>query len=89
MTPLLIFSGVPAPVAVATSAAQVTASASSSALGAWRKSLIDPKLALLLVGGGFAGTIIGIALFNMLRRLGQLDLVITLSYIALLGTVGR
>ncbi len=31
---------------------------------------------------------IGIALFNMLRRLGQLDLVITLSYIALLGTVG-
>jgi uncharacterized protein len=88
MTPLLIFSGVPASVAVATSAAQVTASGSSSALSAWRKTLIDPKLASLLVGGGFIGTIIGIALFNMLRRLGQLDFVITLSYIALLGTVG-
>lgn len=88
LTPLLIFSGIPPAVAVASTTAQVVASSSSAALSYWRRQLIDLKLASVLVVAGVIGSTIGVTIFVLLRRLGQLDLLISFGYVTLLGTVG-
>ena len=88
MTPLLIFIGIPPAVAVATEAAQIAASSMTGALAYWRRRALDVKLGTVLLVGGIIGTVLGVAFFNAMRRLGQLELVIVLSYITLLGGVG-
>jgi uncharacterized membrane protein YfcA len=45
-------------------------------------------MAGLLLAGGLAGSVVGVLLFAQLKKLGQLDLVISLSYVGFLGTVG-
>jgi hypothetical protein len=45
-------------------------------------------MGLVLVMGGLVGSAIGIWLFGLLRRLGQIDLSISLAYVLFLGTVG-
>jgi len=45
-------------------------------------------LALMLLAAGVVGTATGVWLFTMLRAVDQLDLVIGLSYVTLLGAVG-
>jgi uncharacterized membrane protein YfcA len=88
LTPLLIFSGIPPIVAVATVAAQVVASSTSGALSYWRRRLIDVKLAAVLAGAGVVGSAIGVRLFSLLQDIGQLDLIVSMSYATLLGSVG-
>jgi uncharacterized membrane protein YfcA len=88
MTPLLIFIGVSPAVAVATVSSHIAASSFSGALSYWRRKALDLALALMLLVGGFAGTAAGVWLFTLLRSVGQLDLVIGLSYVILLGSVG-
>lgn len=88
MTPLLIFSGIPAAVVIASEASQIAATAFSGALSYWRKKLIDFKLGGVLISGGIAGTVVGVWVFSLLQRVGQLDLVIAISYVLLLGTIG-
>jgi uncharacterized protein len=88
LTPLLIFVGVPAPVAVATSSVHIAASSVTGALTYWRRNALDVKLGSVLVVGGVFGTFLGVLFFNQMRRLGHLDLVITLAYVTLLMSVG-
>ena len=88
MTPLLIFSGIPSTVAVATTLSHVTASSMSGALAQWRKPAIDFVMAGVMLGGGIFGTLFGVWLFALLRKQGQMDLTVSLSYVILLGTVG-
>ena len=88
LTPLLIFLGVPAPVAVGTGANQVVASSVSGVLAHWRRGNVDVMMAGVLVAGGLVGAVFGVWLFALLRRVGQIDLVISLSYVILLGTLG-
>jgi uncharacterized membrane protein YfcA len=88
MTPLLIFIGITPAVAVATVASHIAASSFSGAISYWRRRAIDPALATVLLCGGIAGTALGVGTFTYLRSLGQLDLMIALSYVALLTTVG-
>jgi uncharacterized membrane protein YfcA len=88
LTPLLIFSGVPAPVAVASVTGQVAAASTSGALSYIRRQSIDLHLSLYLVLSGVIGAFIGVATFAALRAAGQLDLVISLGYVVLLGFVG-
>jgi uncharacterized membrane protein YfcA len=88
LTPLLIFSGVPPVVSVATVTSQVVASSVSGALSYWRRKLIDLKLAAVLSASGIVGSGLGVALFAFLQRLGQLDLIVSLCYVTLLGGVG-
>jgi uncharacterized membrane protein YfcA len=88
LTPLLIFSGIPPVVAVATVTTQIVASSASGALSYFRRGLIDMKLATVLLMAGVVGTAIGVTLFNALERLGQLDLIVSLGYVILLGAVG-
>jgi uncharacterized membrane protein YfcA len=88
MTPMLIFVGISPAVAVATSSTHIAASSFSGAMSYWRRRAIDFALAFWLLGGGIAGTVIGVWLFTTLRRLGQLDIAISLSYLFLLVSVG-
>jgi hypothetical protein len=88
MTPLLIFTGISPAVAVATVSTHIAASSCSGAISYWRRKAIDVPLALMLLAGGILGTMAGVALFTLLRTLGQLDLVIALSYVTLLSAVG-
>jgi len=88
MTPLLIFFGVPSAVAVATGANQVVASSVSGALAHWRHGNVDFKMGLMLLAGGAIGSTVGVSIFTMLRRLGQVDLLIQASYVVFLGAIG-
>jgi uncharacterized membrane protein YfcA len=88
MTPLLIFIGVTPAVAVATEANQIVASSVSGALAHWRRGSVDFKMGLVLLVGGFIGSTFGVLLFTWLKTLGQIDLVIRLSYLAFLGIIG-
>ncbi|MFN7089722.1 MAG: sulfite exporter TauE/SafE family protein [Allorhizobium sp.] len=88
ITPLLIFYNIPPVVAVATGANQVVASSVSGAISHFRRGSLDMKLGTVLLIGGLVGATIGIYIFSWLRRLGQLDLIISLLYVIFLGTVG-
>lgn len=88
MTPLLIFTGISPAVAVATVTSHIAASSFTGAINYWRKRAVDISLALMLLGAGIVGTATGVWLFTMLRAVDQLDLVIGLSYVTLLTTVG-
>jgi uncharacterized protein len=88
MTPLLIFIGIPPGVAVASVSSHIAASSFSGAISYWRRRAIDPALAVVLLSGGVVGTALGVSLFDLLRSLGQLDLMIALSYLVLLSAVG-
>ncbi|MCI0431189.1 MAG: sulfite exporter TauE/SafE family protein [Rhodospirillales bacterium] len=88
MTPLLIFLGVPPAVAVASQANQVIAASVSGVLAQWRRGNVDFKMGLVLLAGGLIGSLIGVWLYSLLRRIGQIDLVIALTYVIFLGSVG-
>ena len=88
MTPLLIFLGVPAPVAVGTEANQIVASSVSGVLAHFRRGNVDFKMGMVLLAGGLVGSTLGVALFALLRQLGQIDVVIKLSFIVFLGIIG-
>jgi uncharacterized membrane protein YfcA len=88
ITPLLIFYNIPPAIAVATGANQVVASSVSGALVHLKKGTIDFKLGTVLLVGGIAGSTLGAWVFALLRSVGQLDLFVSLVYVALLGTVG-
>lgn len=88
MTPLLIFAGIPPVVAVATEANQIVASSVSGALAHWRRGNVDIKMGVVLLIGGFIGSTIGVWVFTLLQGLGQIDLVIRLSYVVFLGIIG-
>lgn len=88
LTPLLIFSGIPPAVAVATVTTQIVASSSSGVLAYWRRGAIDTKMATVLLIAGVFGSAIGAWLFDILQSLGQLDVVISLSYVTFLGAIG-
>ena len=66
MTPLLIFIGVPAPVAVGTEANQIVASSVSGVLAHWRRGNVDFKMGSILLVGGFFGSSAGVVLFKYL-----------------------
>ncbi|MGV3576566.1 MAG: sulfite exporter TauE/SafE family protein [Devosia sp.] len=88
LTPLLIFSGVPTSVAVASVTGQVVAASTSGALSHYRRGGIDLHLAMYLILSGILGAFGGVATFSVLRANGQLDLVIAIGFVVLLGFVG-
>ena len=88
VTPLLIFLGVPPAVAAATGANTVIAPSVSGVLSGLRRRGVDFRMGAILLLGGFVGSAASVGLFALLRRIGQIDLVVALSYVLLLGTIG-
>ena len=87
-TPLLIFAGVPPAVAVGTQANQLIAASVTGVMGHWRRNNVDVKLGLVMLSGSLVGSLIGVLLFALLTRLGQVDLVVAICYVLFLGTIG-
>ncbi len=88
MTPLLILTGIPPAVAVATGANQLVAASVSGVLAHWRRGNVDIKMGIVLLIGGVAGSSLGTWIFALLKSAGQIDLLISLSYVIFLGIIG-
>lgn len=87
-TPLLIFYGVPPTVAAASAASQVTGASVSGVLAHRRRGGVDYHMGLVLVAGGLLGTGIGALLFRFLQSIGQIDTIINMLYVLMLGAIG-
>ena len=87
-TPLLIFYGIPPTVAAASAATQVTGASVSGVMAHLDRDGVDLRMGAVLVAGGLLGSLIGAGLFELLTAWGQIDTVISILYVALLGTVG-
>ncbi|MEM6306553.1 MAG: sulfite exporter TauE/SafE family protein [Pseudomonadota bacterium] len=88
MTPLLFFIGIPPAVAVATEANQIVASSFSGVLAHFRRKTVDFRMGTVLLIGGLIGAALGVLLFNYLKSLGQVDLLVRLCYVVFLGIIG-
>ena len=88
LTPILIMIGIPPTVAAASDSAQIVAASSSGAAAHFRLGNVDYRMGGILLLGGLTGAAIGVRIIRMLRMLGNADLLISLTYIFVLGTVG-
>ncbi|NUH65044.1 sulfite exporter TauE/SafE family protein [Sulfitobacter sp. S0837] len=88
ITPLLFFVGIPPAVAVATSTNQIVASSFSALLAHLKRKTVDFRMGYVLLGGGLIGSGLGMIVFNYLKSLGQVDLLVTLCYVIFLGIIG-
>ncbi len=87
-TPFLIFMGINPAVAVASSANQIVAASLSGFYAHWRMKNVDFRMGFLLLAGGLVGSTLGVGIFHLLQAIGQIDLVISILYITLLGSIG-
>jgi uncharacterized protein len=87
-TPLLIFYGIPPTVAAASAATQVTGASVSGALAHYKRGGVDVPMGIVLVVGGIFGALAGSVIFRWLQKGGQIDTVIAIIYVILLGTIG-
>lgn len=88
LTPLLIFLGIPPAVAVGTGAAHIVASSVSGAFTQYQRNNVDIKMGVVMLTGGLVGTVIGVEAVRLLRKAGQFDLAISLTYVTFLGVIG-
>ncbi len=88
LTPLLFFIGIPPAVAVATGANQIVASSFSAVLAHFKRRTVDLRMGTVLLIGGLIGATFGVMLFNYLKKLGQVDLLVSLFYVVFLGIIG-
>ncbi|MGJ3647586.1 sulfite exporter TauE/SafE family protein [Sphingomonas sp. GlSt437] len=87
-TPLLIVYGIPPTVAAASAASQVTGASVSGVFAHLQRKGVDLKMGGVLVAGGIVGSLVGAWLFKLLQALGQIDTVIAVIYVLLLGFIG-
>jgi hypothetical protein len=87
-TPILIFYGIPPAVAVASSTTQITGTSVSGMLAYRRRKGVDYRMGAVLVVGGTLGSVVGGGIFRLLQDTGQIDTVIGLLYVVLLGSIG-
>jgi uncharacterized membrane protein YfcA len=87
-TPLLIFYGIPPTVAAASAASQVTGASVSGVIAQSKRNGVDYQMGGVTVVGGLMGALIGAGLFNLLESFGQIDVVINMLYVLLLGFIG-
>src|SRR5215212_6278837 len=88
LTPLLILIGIPPTVAVASGANQTLGASVSGLIAQWQRGNVDARMGGVLLAGGLLGSFAGVQLFALLRRIGQVDLAVSLFYVVVLGTVG-
>ena len=87
-TPLLIFYGIPPMVAAASASTQVTGASVSGVFAHMKRGGVDFHMGAVLVVGGFIGTLFGAVLFELLEAWGQIDTVISILYVVMLGSIG-
>jgi uncharacterized protein len=87
-TPLLIFYGIPPMVAAASASTQVTGASVSGVFAHMKRGGVDFQMGAVLVVGGMFGTLAGAVIFELLEKLGQIDTVINILYVVMLGGIG-
>jgi uncharacterized protein len=87
-TPLLIFYGIPPTVAVASATTQITGASVSGVMVHMRRGGVDMKMAGVMIVGGLFGSLVGAGLFRLLQASGQIDIVIGLLFVLILGSIG-
>lgn len=87
-TPILIFYGIPPPVAVASATTQITGTSISGVLAHRRRKGVDMRMGAVIIVGGVLGSLAGGLVFRLLQDSGQIDTVISLLYVLLLGSIG-
>lgn len=87
-TPLLIVYGIPPTVAAASSASQVTGASVSGVFAHLRRQGVDLHMGAVLIAGGVLGSGAGALLFRLLQASGQIDTVIAILYVLMLGSIG-
>lgn len=87
-TPLLIFYGIPPSVAVASATTQITGASVSGVLAHMKRGGVDLRMGLVMIAGGLVGSLTGAGLFRLAQASGQIDVVIGLLYVLLLGSIG-
>lgn len=87
-TPFLIFIGIPPAIAVGTQPTQIVANGTSGMLGHLRRGNVDMKMGAVMLSGSVCGSFVGVQIFSWLERLGQIDFVISVLYVVLLGGIG-
>ena len=87
-TPILIIYGIPPTVAAASSASQVTGASVSGVFAHFHRGGVDVKMGGVLVAGGTIGSIAGAWIFRLLQESGQIDTVIGIVYVLMLGSIG-
>jgi hypothetical protein len=87
-TPILIFYGIPPAVAVASATTQITGTSISGVLAHRRRKGVDYKMGSIIIVGGMAGAVAGGLLFRVLQQSGQIDTVVLMLYVVLLGSIG-
>ncbi len=87
-TPLMIFYGIPPTVAAASASTQVTGASVSGVFAHRRRGGVDYRMGSVMVAGGIFGAGIGAILFRFFQSIGQIDIVINVLYVVMLGTIG-
>ena len=87
-TPLLIFYGVPPTVAAASASTQVTGASVSGVIAQSSRGGVDYQMGGVLIVGGMIGAVLGALLFRFFQSIGQIDVVINILYVLMLGTIG-
>ncbi len=87
-TPLMIFYGIPPTVAAASASTQVTGASVSGVFAHTKRGGVDYRMGGVMVAGGIVGAGIGALLFRFFQAIGQIDVVINVLYVVLLGTIG-
>jgi len=87
-TPILIFYGIPPAVAVASATTQITGTSVSGVLAHRRRKGVDYRMGAVIIVGGLFGAGLGGIVFRLLQKTGQIDTVINILYVVLLGAIG-
>jgi len=75
-------------VAAASAATQVTGASVSGVIAHGKRKGVDYRMGGVMVAGGVVGALIGALLFRLLQSWGQIDVVINVLYVVMLGTIG-
>jgi len=87
-TPLLIFYGIPPGVAVASATTQITGASVSGVMAHLKRGGVDLRMGLVMIAGGLSGSLVGAFIFRLAQASGQIDTLIGLLYVLLLGSIG-
>ena len=87
-TPLMIFYGIPPTVAAASATTQVTGASVSGVISHLSRDTVDIRMGSVMVAGGIIGAMLGAGLFSLLQAMGQIDTVIAILYVLMLGSIG-
>jgi uncharacterized membrane protein YfcA len=88
LTPILMMMGIPPTVAAASDSCQIVATSSSGSAAHFRLGNVDVKMGTILLLGGLGGAVVGVHIIKFLRAMGSADLVITIAYVVVLGSIG-